>query len=104
MDRRSRHFDIESGPQRRSAAVASVPVAHHDTVDIPEPAPGELDDTFGPQLVFAKAPQPGEVNLPPSAGLQFFGQVDIDAAEVMTVTLKDLTGAALFSQVLEPAS
>ena len=66
--------------------------------------PSELDDTFGPQLVFAKAPQPGEVNLPPSAGLQFFGQVDIDAAEVMTVTLKDLTGAALFSQALEPAS
>jgi alkaline phosphatase D len=64
--------------------------------------PGELDDTFGPQLVFAKAPAPGEVNLPPSAGLQFFGQVDIDEAEVMTVTLKDLTGAALFSQTLEP--
>ena len=44
----------------------------------------------------------GEVNLPPSAGLQFFGQVDIDEAEVMTVTLKDLAGAALFSQTLEP--
>jgi alkaline phosphatase D len=64
--------------------------------------PGELDDTFGPQLMFAKAPAPGQVNLPPSAGLQFFGQVDIDEAEVMTVTLKDLTGAALFSQTLEP--
>ena len=60
--------------------------------------PGELDDTFGPQLVFAKAPPAGQVNLPPSAGLQFFGQVDIDEAEVMTVTLKDLDGAALFVQ------
>ena len=64
--------------------------------------PGELDDTFGPQLVFAKAPPAGQVNLPPSAGLQFFGQVDIDEAEVMTVTLKDLDGAALFVQALEP--
>jgi alkaline phosphatase D len=64
--------------------------------------PGELDDTFGPQLVFAKAPAPGQVNLPPAAGLQFFGQVDIDEAEVMTVTLKDLAGAALFVQALEP--
>ncbi len=64
--------------------------------------PGELDATFGPQQVFAKAPPPGEFNLPPSAGLQFFGQVDIDADEVMTVTLRDLAGAALFSQTLEP--
>jgi alkaline phosphatase D len=64
--------------------------------------PGELDPTFGPRVAFQKAPPPGQANLPPSAGLQFFGQVDIDEAEVMTVTLKDLTGAALFSQTLEP--
>ncbi|HEX5078249.1 MAG TPA: alkaline phosphatase D family protein [Geminicoccaceae bacterium] len=64
--------------------------------------PGELDPTFGPQLAFAKAPPAGQFNLPPSAGLQFFGQVDIDADEVMTVTLKDLAGAALFSRTLEP--
>lgn len=65
--------------------------------------PGEMDDTFGPELVYAKAPPPGQANLPPSAGLQFFGQVDIDARSArMTVTLKDLQGAALFTQVLEP--
>jgi alkaline phosphatase D len=64
--------------------------------------PGQLDGTFGPQVVYLKAPPPGQFNLPPSAGLQFFGQVDIDEAEVMTVTLKDLSGAALFSQTLEP--
>jgi alkaline phosphatase D len=64
--------------------------------------PGELDATFGPRIAFQKAPPPGQANLPPSAGLQFFGQVDVDEAEVMTVTLKDLTGAALFSQTLEP--
>jgi alkaline phosphatase D len=66
--------------------------------------PGELDDTFGPQLMFAKAPPAGQVNLPPSEGLQFFGQVDIDEDEVMTVTLKDLTGASLFTQELTPAA
>ena len=33
--------------------------------------------------------------------MQFFGQVDIDgASEVMTVRLKDLTGATLFTQVV----
>jgi alkaline phosphatase D len=64
--------------------------------------PGDLDNTFGPKVAYVKAPPAGQMNLPPSAGLQFFGQVDIDEAEVMTVTLKDLTGAALFSQTLEP--
>ena len=65
--------------------------------------PNELDGTFGPQVVFAKAPPPGQTNLPPSAGMQFFGQVDIDAHSArMTVTLKDLDGAALFTQVLDP--
>ncbi len=65
--------------------------------------PNQVDDTFGPQVVFQKAPPAGQSNLPPSAGLQFFGQVDIDgASEVMTVRLKDLSGATLFTQVLEP--
>jgi alkaline phosphatase D len=66
--------------------------------------PGELDDTFGPEVRFAKAPPAGQLNLPPSAGLQFFGQVDIEGATgVMTVRLKDLAGATLFTQVLTPA-
>jgi alkaline phosphatase D len=65
--------------------------------------PGELDDTFGPRVAFQKAPPEGQANLPPSAGLQFFGQVDIDGAtEVMTVRLKDVAGATLFTQELEP--
>jgi alkaline phosphatase D len=65
--------------------------------------PNQLDNTFGPEVVFQKAPPEGQVNLPPSAGLQFFGQVDIDGeTEVMTVTLKDLTGASLFTQELAP--
>jgi alkaline phosphatase D len=65
--------------------------------------PGELDDTFGPEAVFVKAPEKGQANLPPSAGLQFFGQVDIDGEnEVMTVSLKDLNGATLFTKELAP--
>lgn len=65
--------------------------------------PNDLDTTFGPEAVFVKAPPPGQVNLPPSAGMQFFGQVDIDGrSEVMTVRLKDMAGATLFTQELAP--
>ena len=65
--------------------------------------PNELDGTFGPEVVFQKAPGDGKQNLPPSAGYQFFGQVDIDGeSEAMTVTLKDLAGASLFAQTLTP--
>ncbi|ESR25638.1 alkaline phosphatase D family protein [Lutibaculum baratangense] len=65
--------------------------------------PNELDDTFGPELRFVKAPEDGQVNLPPSAGLQFFGQVDIAAdTRVMTVTLRDTDDTALWSTDIEP--
>lgn len=65
--------------------------------------PNELDDTFGPEVRFRKAPEPGQGNLPPSAGLQFFGEVLISAKDrAMTVNLRDLTGAVLFSQVIPP--
>jgi alkaline phosphatase D len=65
--------------------------------------PGVLDNTFGPQVVFQQAPPPGQSNLPPSAGLQFFGQIDIDhRSGDMTVSLKDLGGAAVFSRKLRP--
>jgi alkaline phosphatase D len=63
--------------------------------------PNTLDDTFGPKVEYVKAPAPGQVNLPPSAGLQFFGDVQIDAAtRAMTVHLRDLTGASLWSTTL----
>jgi alkaline phosphatase D len=66
--------------------------------------PGKLDDTFGPQVMFAKAPPPGQSNLPPSAGMQFFGDVQISGkSRELTVTLRDMTGAALFSKTLPPA-
>jgi len=65
--------------------------------------PNEVDNTFGPQVVFQKAPPEGQANLPPSSGLQFFGQVDVDGeSEAMTVALKDLDGNTLFTQELTP--
>ncbi|MBT9569432.1 MAG: alkaline phosphatase D family protein [Thiobacillus sp.] len=63
--------------------------------------PGKLDNTFGPQVVFQKFP-PAQ-NLSPLAGLQFFGQVDIDARTAeMTVRLKDVNGATVFTKALQP--
>ncbi|MCB9947961.1 MAG: alkaline phosphatase D family protein [Rhodospirillaceae bacterium] len=64
--------------------------------------PGDMDNTFGPQVMYSKDPA-GEANLPPSAGLQFFGHVHIDGAtEVMTVTLKDIADQDLWSIDLQP--
>ena len=66
--------------------------------------PNDLDQTFGPELKFIKAPtaEQGQ-NLPPSAGLQFFGLVDIDAAsEQMTVRLMDRENVELYKVALDP--
>lgn len=63
--------------------------------------PNKVDATFGMQVVYQKAPP--EVNAPPTSGMQFFGQVDIDAkTRAMTVTLKDLSGASLYAKTLVP--
>jgi len=63
--------------------------------------PNKTDATFGMQVMYQKAPQ--EQNTAPTAGLQFFGQVDIDAkTKAMTVTLKDLAGAFLYAKTLAP--
>ena len=63
--------------------------------------PNILDKTFGPQVIFQKAPPPG--GSPPSDGYQFFGHVAIDGStEVMTVTLKDVDNRALWSTALDP--
>ncbi|MEI5673091.1 MULTISPECIES: alkaline phosphatase D family protein [unclassified Nocardioides] len=62
--------------------------------------PNELDGTFGPEVVFRKhAATPNES---PRHGNQFFGHADIAADGRLTVSLRDLTGAVLFSQDLEP--
>lgn len=65
--------------------------------------PNTLDNTFGPQVVFVKAPPNGQFNLPPVDGTQFFGHAAIDGKTgVLTVTLKDNTNASLYSVQLEP--
>jgi len=63
--------------------------------------PNSTDGTFGPQVVFAKAPPAGQVNLSPYAGLQFFGEVNIDKrSRGMTVDLKNIDGDIVFSKTL----
>ena len=63
--------------------------------------PNSTDGTFGPQVAFYKAPPAGQVNLSPYAGLQFFGEVNIDKkSRAMTVDLKDIDGAVVFSKTL----
>ncbi len=67
--------------------------------------PNDLDTTFGPQVEFVKAPETGQSNLPPSAGLQFFGKVDIDGETgAMTVSLIDMADSVLWTKTLEPAA
>jgi alkaline phosphatase D len=64
--------------------------------------PNTLDRTFGPRVVFFKAPPPGLVNLSPYSGLQFFGEVNIDGYSTdMTVDLRDINGASVFSKRLQ---
>jgi alkaline phosphatase D len=66
--------------------------------------PNQLDNTFGPQLIYVKAPtkEQGQ-KLSPVFGLQFFGHVAIDGTTgQMTVTLKDWDDTALWSKTLEP--
>lgn len=65
--------------------------------------PNTLDNTFGPEVRFVKAPEPGKANLPPSDGMQFFGHVKIDGASgQMTVTLRDRADVALWATTLDP--
>lgn len=63
--------------------------------------PNPLDGTFGPEVVFQKAP-PAQ-NTSPFAGYQFFGEVQIDGQSgEMTVQLRDLDGVVVFEQQLQP--
>jgi alkaline phosphatase D len=65
--------------------------------------PNELDRTFGPEVKFVKAPKPGIVNESPMAGGQYFGEVEIDGkTAAMTVHLREINGASLWSTTLAP--
>ena len=63
--------------------------------------PNRLDGTFGPTQVFAATPT--RPNASPLEGFQFFGEVNIDGdSRALTVDLRDLTGASLWSVTLDP--
>ena len=65
--------------------------------------PNSLDNTFGIQVVYQKVPQNSRADNSPKAGLQFFGEVAVEGrSENLTVNLKDLAGATLFTKTLEP--
>jgi alkaline phosphatase D len=65
--------------------------------------PNAFDGTFGPQVVFFKAPPPGQSNLSPYSGLQFFGEVNIQSYSAeLTVDLRDINGVSVFSKTLQP--
>jgi alkaline phosphatase D len=64
--------------------------------------PNELDNTFGPQVVFTRNPG-GRVNTPPTENGLYFGHVKIDGrTRAMTVTHHDVTGAVLDRRELPP--
>jgi alkaline phosphatase D len=64
--------------------------------------PNELDDTFGPEVVFSRHPG-GRANVPPSEGALSFGHVAIDAASgVMSVSHRDVDGRVLHRLDLTP--
>ncbi|WP_394831469.1 alkaline phosphatase D family protein [Pendulispora rubella] len=65
--------------------------------------PNDLDATFGPEVKFVKAPSRQSAS--PLETSPYFGEVFIEAySKVMTVTLRDTDGAALYSVRLDPAT
>ena len=53
--------------------------------------------------MFSKAPPAGQANLSPYSGLQFFGEVDVDAqGGDLTVNLRDIDGLSVYRKTLQP--
>jgi alkaline phosphatase D len=64
--------------------------------------PQKIDNTFGPQVKFQSATPGMKQNLPPTAGMQFFGTVKIDGkTQAMRVALIDLEGKTVYSVELQ---
>ncbi|WP_026403649.1 alkaline phosphatase D family protein [Actinomadura rifamycini] len=63
--------------------------------------PNTLEGTFGPQLDFHRAPR--TPNTSPAEGFQHFGEVDLDGGSgELTVRLRDIDGAVLYTRTLAP--
>jgi alkaline phosphatase D len=66
-------------------------------------APAPLDATFGPVVRFSGVPQDLPPNRPPSAGLQFFGLLEIEPkTSSLTVGLVNAAGQRVYSTELAP--
>ncbi|SFJ06464.1 alkaline phosphatase D family protein [Planctomicrobium piriforme] len=64
--------------------------------------PNPLDNTFGPQVVFKSIPDKLKPARPPSEGLQFFGQIDIDGQTgALTVGHYNVAGEKLWERTFE---
>ena len=67
--------------------------------------PGDIDQTFGPEVRYKSVPAGMKQNRPPTDGMQYFGTVRIDGVtEVMTVALLDIAGKTLFKTDIAPES
>jgi alkaline phosphatase D len=67
--------------------------------------PNKLDGTFGPELVFKGIPDDLAPFTPPSAGFQFFGEMEIDGeTENLTVRHFNREGNLLWEKTLEACS
>ena len=68
----------------------------------PAASPNELDNTFGPRVLFTRNPG-GRANTPSTEVGLYFGQVKIDArTQAITVSHRDLTGAVLHEVQFAP--
>jgi alkaline phosphatase D len=80
-------------PARASAGGAFVRAA----------GPGDIDKTFGPNVVYSSAPAGMKQNLPPTAGMQYYGVCKIDGLSgIMTHALYDVAGKELYKVALNP--
>lgn len=65
--------------------------------------PNRLEGTFGPVADFVAAPP--TANTSPAEGHQYFGEVEIDSrTRQLTVSLRDVDGAAIYTRTLDPAA
>ncbi len=67
--------------------------------------PGQMDNTFGPQVKFVGIPPGMKPNRSPKDGFQFFGAIKINGkTKAMTVGLYNLAGVRLFTVDLPAAT
>ena len=65
--------------------------------------PNPLDGTFGPEVKFTGIPEGMAPFTPPSAGLQFFGEMEIDGkTQALTVRHFNRIGEEIWSKELQP--